>query len=265
MLAATRRQFLDEYSAVRRAEGRGADDAAWYFQLPYRDLSGSLSDQWRIRARSWRCLEQRVLPDLMRKIAPALRILDLGAGNCWMSWRLANLGHSPIAMDIFTDPKDGLRASRHYTARTPFPVVEAEFDNIPLPAASADLAIFNASFHYSADYRRTLTEVRRVLQPAGAVVIMDTPVYKLPQHGVRMVAERKRRYRERFGFPSDTQRSVEYLDETMLEQLARDFSLRWTIYKPWYGWRWHARPLKAWLQRKRPPSRFRILVGEAGR
>jgi ubiquinone/menaquinone biosynthesis C-methylase UbiE len=263
VLAATRRQFLDEYSAVRAFEGRGADDAAWYFELPYRDLSGGLSEQWRIRAQSWRCLERRVLPDFARKIGPALRILDLGAGNCWMSWRLANLGHSPVAVDIFTDPRDGLRASRHYTEQTAFPVIEAEFDNIPLPAGSADLAIFNASFHYSADYERTMGEIKRVLQPAGAVVIMDTPVYRLPRHGRMMVEERKRLYKERFGFPSDAQRSVEYLDENMLDHLARRFDLHWTIYRPWYGWRWHARPLKAWLQRKRPPSRFRVLVGEA--
>jgi len=265
MLAATRRQFLDEYSAVRAAEGRGADDAAWYFELPYRDLSGRLSGQWRIRARSWRCLEQRVLPEFARKIGPALRILDLGAGTCWMSWRLANLGHSPIALDILTDPRDGLRASRHYTARTPFPVLEAEFDNIPLAAASADLAIFNASFHYSADYQRTLTEVRRVLRPEGAVVIMDTPVYKLPQHGRRMVEERKRLYQNRFGFPSDAQQSLEFLDEATLDSLGRQFGLRWSIYKPWYGWRWYGRPLKAWVQHSRPPSRFWVLVGEANR
>jgi ubiquinone/menaquinone biosynthesis C-methylase UbiE len=262
MLAATRRQFLAEYSTVRSAEGRGADDAAWYFELPWRDLSGGLSEQWRIRARSWRCLEQRVLPELARKLGPALRILDLGAGNCWMSWRLANLGHSPVAVDIFDDPRDGLRASRHYTARTAFPVVEAEFDNIPMAGGSADVAIFNASFHYSADYERTLTEVRRVLRPEGAVVIVDTPVYKRPEHGRLMVEERKRLYQERFGFASDAQNSLEYLDEAALDHLGRRFGLRWSIHKPWYGWRWHSRPLKAWVQRRRPPSRFWILVGE---
>jgi len=265
MLAATRRRFLDEYSSVRASEGRGADDAAWYFELPYRDLSGGLSDQWRIRAQSWRCLERRVLPALASKQRSPLRILDLGAGNCWMSWRLANLGHQPIAVDIFTDSRDGLRASRHYTAHTAFPVIEAEFDNIPVAASSADVAIFNASFHYSADFTRTLEEVARVLRPSGAVVIMDTPVYKLPEHGQRMVEERKRHYQERFGFPSDTQRSIEYLDEITLGQLGQQLDLSWTIYKPWYGWRWHARPMKAWLRRKRPPSRFWILVGEGKR
>jgi SAM-dependent methyltransferase len=258
MLTRTRRRFLEEYSAVRAAEGRGADDAAWYLELPYRDLSGNFSGQWQIRARSWRYLERRILPAFGRE----LRILDLGAGNCWMSWRLANLGHSPIAVDVFTDTRDGLRASHHYRERTPFAAIEAEFDTLPLASASADLAVFNASFHYSSDYERTLREVLRVLRPGGAVVIMDTPVYRSPQQGRQMVEERKRRYAERFGFPSDTQESIEFLDGPTLTRLAQCFHLTWTTHKPWFGWRWHFRPLHAWLRGKRRPSQFWILVGE---
>jgi len=262
MLAEARRQFLNEYATVRNAEGRGAEDAAWYFELPYRDLSGRLSSQWRIRAQSWRCLERRVIPALARKAGRSLRILDLGAGNGWMSWRLANMGHHPIAMDIFTDSRDGLRAARHYTAQTAFPVIEAEFDNIPVDTGSAEVAVFNASFHYSADYERTLTEVMRVLRCDGAVVIVDTPVYRLPEHGRRMVEERKRLYEQRFGFASDAHRGIEYLDKVTLAALGRRCGLRWNAYTPWYGWRWHTRPLKAWLQGKRPPSRFQVFVGE---
>jgi SAM-dependent methyltransferase len=180
-----------------------------------------------------------------------------------MSWRLAQRGHSPVALDIFTDERDGLRAARHYRAQTPFPVLEAEFDRVPLASRSADLAIFNASFHYSSDYRRTLGEVLRVLRPGGAVVIMDSPVYRVPEHGRMMVAERRARFQREYGFASDAQGSIEYLDQITLGHLAMDLNLRWTIYKPWYGFAWHVRPVRAWLEGKRPPSRFWILVGEA--
>ena len=104
-----------------------------------------------------------------------------------------------------------------------------------------------------------------MLRPAGAIVIMDTPVYREPQHGKRMVEERKQLYRRRFGFASDAQQSIEYLDEPALERLALRFGLRWTVYKPWYGWRWQMRPVNAWLKHARPPSRFWLLVGEAKR
>ena len=59
----------------------------------------------------------------------ALDILDIGAGNGWLSNRLAQKGHRPVAVDIFTDGLDGLGAARHYGMS--FPLVEAEFDRLP--------------------------------------------------------------------------------------------------------------------------------------
>ncbi|HZU24395.1 MAG TPA: class I SAM-dependent methyltransferase [Bryobacteraceae bacterium] len=258
-----RQQFLREYGAVRASECRGSDDPRWYYALPWIDLTGRLASQWRMRGQSWRYFETRILPHYEHTAARPLRVLDLGAGNCWMSWRLALRGHSPVALDIFTDERDGLRASRHYRAQTPFPVLEAEFDRVPLASRSADLAIFNASLHYSSNFRRTLAEVLRVLRPGGAVVVIDSPVYRVPEHGRLMVAERRARFQREYGFPSDAQGSIEYLDEISLAHLAAELGIRWTIHKPWYGLSWHLRPVRAWLQRKRPPSRFWILVGES--
>ena len=257
-----RRRFLQEYGTVRTSEGRGSSDPRWYYALPWTDLTGRLAEQWRMRGRSWRYFETRILPRFERFFARPLRVLDLGAGNCWMSWKLAQRGHQPVALDIFTDERDGLRASRYYTAQTPFPVIEAEFDRVPVASQSADLAIFNASLHYSSDYRRTLTEILRVLRPRGAMVIIDSPVYRIPEHGRLMVAERRRRFEREYGFPSDAQGSIEYLDEVTLSHLSSDRGIRWSIHKPWYGMRWHLRPVRAWMTRQRPPSRFWILVGE---
>jgi len=175
MIAAARRQFLDDYARIRSAEGRGSDESAYYRALPFADLTGRNSDQWRIRARTFQYFADRVLPRGHSKV------LDLGAGNCWLSYRLAEMGHQPVAVDIFSDPRDGLRAARHYPVS--FPLVEADFDRLPFTNASFDLVVFNASLHYSADYARTLAEARRYLRPEGRVVILDSPVYKLTQHG----------------------------------------------------------------------------------
>jgi hypothetical protein len=76
-----------------------------------------------------------------------------------------------------------------------------------------------------------------------------------------MREERHRDFAARYGFRSDHIPSIEYLDEAAIADLARDLNLEWTIHRPWYGWRWHTRPVKAWLARRRPPSRFWILEG----
>jgi SAM-dependent methyltransferase len=253
MVAESRRQFLEDYGRIRSAEGRGSEESAYYRALPFADLSGRNTDQWRIRARTFRYFVHRVLPRRHSKV------LDLGAGNCWLSYRLAKLGHQPAAVDIFSDARDGLRAARHYPVG--FPTIEADFDRLPFTSASFDLVVFNASLHYSADYARTLAEARRCLRPEGRVVILDSPVYKLTRHGEQMRAERQVFFERQHGFRSEALRSIEFLDEPMLDTLARDLRLTWRIHRPWYGLGWMLRPWKARLKGRRPPSRFWILEG----
>ena len=252
-MLATRRQFLDDYARIRSAEGRGSDRSDYYRALPFQDVSGRNAGQWRVRARTFRYFVERVLP------RASADVLDLGAGNCWLSYRLAEMHHRPVAIDIFSDARDGLSAARHYPVS--FPTVEADFNRLPFPNSRFDLAVFNASFHYSSNYARTLAEVRRCLRPDGRVVILDSPVYKRMEHGEQMRSERQKFFEQTHGFRSEALGSIEYLDELMLVSLARDLRVTWTIHRPWYGFGWMLRPWKARIRRQRPPSRFWILEG----
>jgi ubiquinone/menaquinone biosynthesis C-methylase UbiE len=253
-------RFLTEYSTIRKAEGRGSDDPECYLALPYRDLTGNHAAQWAIRGKTYRYFEERVLPKF--ESGRPLDILDLGAGNGWMSYRLARRKHHPVAVDILTDPLGGLGAARHFHAalNEEFPLVEAEFDRLPFADAQFDLAIFNSSIHYSSHYHHTLNEAGRCLRPSGRVVILDSPIYKKYSHGDLMRSERHREFEARYGTRSDSIPSVEFLHQAVLEELANSLDLSWEIYKPWYGWKWALRPWKARLKRQRPPSRFWILV-----
>jgi ubiquinone/menaquinone biosynthesis C-methylase UbiE len=258
MEAAARQRFLDDYLRIRRAEGRGSDDPAYYLALPYQDLSGKLSAQWAMRGRTYRYFERHLLPT-----APS-DILDLGAGCGWMSYRLSLRGHRAVAVDVLTDDRDGLRAARHYSNALgrSFPKFEAEFDRLPFANASFDIVVYNASLHYSSDYSRTLAEARRVLRPNGRIIVLDSPVYKLREHGELMRSERRQQFLAQYGTESDHVGSIEYLDVATLDALARDLKIDWRIHKPWYGLPWHSRPLRALLKRSRPPSRFWILEGK---
>ncbi|HTM47833.1 MAG TPA: class I SAM-dependent methyltransferase [Bryobacteraceae bacterium] len=247
-------RFLRDYGTIRKAEGRGSSDRAYYLALPFQDLSGRNSGQWRIRAATYRYFESKLLPER------CCDVLDIGAGNGWMSNRLSLRGHRPVAVDIFTDPLDGLGAAREFGS---FPCVEAEFDRLPFAGGQFDLAVFNSSLHYSTDYHGTLAEARRCLRPGGRIVVLDSPLYKRREHGEKMRGERHRQFQAQYGFPSDSVPSLEYLYESQLDGLSRDLGLRWRILQPWYGWKWHLRPLKARLQGKRPPSRFCVLVASA--
>ena len=254
-----RQRFLEEYRYIRHAEGRGSDSSDYYRALPACQVSDVNAAMWAMRAKTYTYFERKILQPLESEQRRPLDVLDLGAGNCWLSNRLLQRGHRLIAVDVFSDERDGLRAVRHY--RDPFPVIESDFDNLPLPAKSFDLAIFNASLHYSIDYFQTLCEARRCLQPSGWIVILDSPIYRLREHGKRMVDEKHASFLSKYGFRSDTLPSIEFLDFPMLRMLDDSLNIDWHIFKPWYGWRWHLRPLNAFIHRRRPPSRFWILIG----
>ena len=126
----------------------------------------------------------------------------------------------------------------------------------------ADIAIYNASLHYSGDYRATLAEALRALRPDGQIVIMDSPIYSRDASGRQMIAERQAAFERTHGTRSDALPSVGYLTWAMLDDLARELGLRWRAFIPWYGWRWARRPWRARLAGKREPSTFAVLVGE---
>src|SRR5437763_14639881 len=109
-------QFVREYRTVRHAAGWGSRDPAYYRALPYRDLTGCFDEIWRIRARSYATFLANVLAPLERRTPfKSLDVVDLGAGNGWLGYRLTRRGHHVTALDLLDDPLDGLRAIRHYT------------------------------------------------------------------------------------------------------------------------------------------------------
>lgn len=169
-------RFIAEYERIRAAEGRGSENAQFYCELPYRDLSGMNVTQWRIRARSWNHLLRQVLQPNLPQHA---RILDLGAGNCWLSFRLAQAGYSPVAVDLLVNDRDGLGAAKHYRGllTTMFPRFQAELMRLPLQSGQFDAVVFNASFHYAEDAETVFREALRCTRPGGLVVICDTPWY----------------------------------------------------------------------------------------
>jgi SAM-dependent methyltransferase len=257
-------RFIRDYEAVRRAEGRGSGNPAFYLSLPYVAPSDIHAWQWSIRAQTYRYFERKILPFLNSRSLQPLTILDLGAGNGWLSYRLATLGHRPVAVDLQTNAFDGLAAAVHYRHALPmvFPRFQAELDRLPFADHQFDCAIFNASFHYSENYDRTLSEAIRCLRRRGTVIIADTPFYKSDESGQRMLAERRVSFQKRFGFASDSLASCEYLTKERLLSLEGKHRLEWTAHEVWYGFRWACRPWVAKLKGRREPSQFRIYTAQ---
>jgi SAM-dependent methyltransferase len=251
-------RFIAEYERIRAAEGRGSQSEEFYLALPYKDTTGCNSQQWKIRSRSYDYLIRHVLKPLQ----DCDSILDLGAGNCWMSFRLALFGYDLVAVDLLTNENDGLGAAEHFHKHLSAPIsrFQAEATSLPFRDQQFDVIIFNASFHYAEDYEAALREALRCLKSGGTVIISDTPWYSREESGRKMVAERHAVFRQRFGTASDSVNSLEFLTDERLRELEETFSIRWIVHRPWYGWRWALRPWVAKLRGRREPSRFRMYV-----
>lgn len=256
--------FRAAYANVRASEGR-AHDSAEMFSLPYL-RSGPLAKQWAVRARTFDAFVADVVVP-MGADGRRLQILDLGSGNGWLSYRLARLGHDCTAVDIRDDCVDGLGAAAGYQAEAQFQRVVASFDAIPVAADICDLALFNASLHYSTDLTRTLSEAARLVRPGGRIAILDSPFYTSEADGQAMVAEKHRLGEQRFGKAASAALSlpvIEFLTRERLGTASAAIGLHWrrrrVLYPLWY----ELRPLVAALTGRRRPSRFDLWVAELG-
>jgi SAM-dependent methyltransferase len=252
-------RFAQEYQYIRAAEGRAGNSDDFYLSLPYRDITGRNSKQWYIRARSYDHLLHHVL---YPNVARGGLILDVGAGNCWMSYRLALAGYRPVAIDLVTNGFDGLGAAGHYQARLPnlFPRFQADMDHLPFHDSQFDVAIFNASFHYSEQYAATMRSVLRCVRKGGLVIISDTPWYAREASGSQMLRERRAAFLKTYGTSSDALESQEFLTDERLRDLEKELAIGWNVHTPHYGLKWAVRPLKAKLLGRREPSRFRLYL-----
>jgi SAM-dependent methyltransferase len=257
-------RFVREYDVVRTGENWGSEHEAYYRALPYRDLSGQHPEIWRIRVISFGSLLRQVVQPLAAQRGRALQIADAGAGNCWLSYRLAAEGHDVLATDLRLSEADGLGAFKWYAEDARFTPAQAAFEAIPLVDDQLDLVIFAGSFHYATDYATVLREALRILRPDGSVVLMESPVYRQEKSGEQMVRELHSRLRAEHGIGADAIEHENYLTLPRIQTLGAQLGLRWRVIKPFYGWRWALAPWLAKLKRRREPARFYLFVGQSG-
>jgi ubiquinone/menaquinone biosynthesis C-methylase UbiE len=123
-------------------------------------------------------------------IAGAETILDIGCGPGGLLYAVRR--RWPEAHVIGVDPAEkALEVAREKTPDGLFLVGSAEA--IPLPAASADVAVSTFSFHHWRDQATGLREVARVLRPRGFFVLLEPslPPWTSPVLGEHRFATRQ--------------------------------------------------------------------------
>jgi SAM-dependent methyltransferase len=248
--------FAREYARHRANEGRGYRDEM-LLRLPY-IKTGPHAAQWAVRARTFEAFMAEVLRPQARLSRTPLTVLDLGAGNGWLSYRIAQEGHRVFALDLRDDDVDGLGAAEPFLLRAPsMRRIVGPFEEVPLASGSIDLAVFNASLHYATDLDTVLGEASRVTRPGGQIIIMDSPFYQRVADGLKMVAEK----REQFRAEADVLMALPFVEFLTCERLrGASPALQWTRHRVRYPLAYELRPLVAVIKGRRRPSRFDLWV-----
>jgi SAM-dependent methyltransferase len=252
-------RFREEYGAHRASEGR-AHSPAEMQTLPFL-RSGPLAKQWAVRARSYTAFVSRIATPVARALGRPLRLLDLGAGNGWLSWRIALAGGECVAVDIRDDTIDGLGAAAAYLGHSSpsFERLVASFDALPLGSNQFDIVTFNASLHYAIDLATVLREARRCVRRGGRIVILDSPFYTRDADGAAMVRAKQDSAVRQFGARAATLTTlpfIEYLTRDRLAAASEGLGLEWRRHRVRYPLWYEMRPVVARLRGRRTPSRF---------
>jgi SAM-dependent methyltransferase len=257
----TAARFRVAYAEHRSLEGRGAGGPAELLTLPFLS-QGAFARDWTVRARTYEAFVDRILrPRAQATVPRGLSLVDLGAGNGWLCYRMSQLGHHAIAVDWRRDLADGLGAAEAYREALPglFPRVGGSFQEIPLRDHAFDIVVFNAALHYSEDLAQALREAARVARPGGRVVVLDSPFYAREADGDRMVVEKRSAMARALAARSDALlalRSIEFLTRRRLEEASAAIPLTWVRHRVRYPLWYEVRPLSALLRGRRRPSRF---------
>lgn len=148
---------LDRVLSKRRAQQEQ------YFNL----IAGKLGKGY-CPGRSWEAIGHLAL-----RLAPAIEIADLGAGEGLISQLLARraaqvwcIDNSPRMVEVGTElaEKNGL-ANLAYKL--------GDIENVPLDDASVDLAILSQALHHAQRPATALAEAHRILRPGGQLLLLD--------------------------------------------------------------------------------------------
>jgi SAM-dependent methyltransferase len=104
-----------------------------------------------------------------------LDVVELGCGTAYFSAWLARRGARPVGVDVTPAQLDTARRCQEQFGLS-FPLIEADAQDVPLPAASFDLAVSEYGASLWCDPNRWVAEAARLLRPDGRLVFLTNSV-----------------------------------------------------------------------------------------
>jgi ubiquinone/menaquinone biosynthesis C-methylase UbiE/uncharacterized protein YbaR (Trm112 family) len=148
----------------------------WILALPFLQPDQT-PDQESIQI--WRVMGQHVLDMLDRFAWQGKRVLEIGAGRCWVVAELARRGAEAVGVDILTHRYLGLETADIWMKTNPglyFERVLGDMNDLPFQPEVFDFVIATASMHHTETLGQALQEAARVVRQRGYVLLINEPL-----------------------------------------------------------------------------------------
>lgn len=156
-------EAAQDRAALELVLNRRRDRMRAYFD----ELAGKFGRQY-VPGRSWKALAEVLL-----KLMPRAVIADLGAGEGTVSQLLAQRAERVIAVDNSENMVNyGVALAREHGV-TNLDYRLGDLENLPIDAATVDIAFFSQSLHHAPHPERAVAEAWRILKPGGRIAILD--------------------------------------------------------------------------------------------
>lgn len=186
---------------------------------------------WKIRAKNF-----RKTMSLVRSLDPESSgpILDLGAGNCWLSRHLLQGGYDTVSIDPMLDSQNGLVQGDIFEQNNNIRLnrVRGISQHMPFRDGSFKGIIASGSFHYTDDPAITLKEMARILDQDGWVIINDSPVFQSDESGEKMIDAKIDEFSNQSDYLSLKYKPTWYLNLPKFIRDAENLGFRVEIIKP---------------------------------
>lgn len=129
-------------------------------------------------------LEQALATEPIRQRMTG-KIVDLGAGTCWVTAELSKLDSVDEVVAVDLSPvffqQVGTRMIRELDGNVDkIRFVAGTYEEVPEPDGTFDVALLIASIHHAIAPLRVLLEARRLLRQGGLLLMIENPCQPLP-------------------------------------------------------------------------------------
>lgn len=195
-------QFTADLSRARTANQKRLVEPGLYPQLPF--IKTAENWEWRMR--------QYDLAVVQRAIngRSGLKILDVGAWNGWLSYRLALQGHQVTAVDYFIDEYDGLAAKKFYPVQ--WQAIQLDLGDLSVLETPFDVVILNRCLQFAPDVAEMVAQARARLSVGGILLIMGLQLFADAAPKAQQVAAYRQTHHQQFGFELFLKPTKGYLD-----------------------------------------------------